>query len=765
MSLFFAAGIYIESLFKTDWISWIFILACLSATIYSFGKDKVIALVLLVCFFGGVLAYYVAQGQGEAKADLTGREVEITGVVLSVSQTEDHAGLTVKTTGYGKILVNIYKKKPDYTGFVGKQIRLSGLLELPASAGNPGGFDYRMYLRSIGIFSVMQAKPIQVSFSENPLNRIAHGIALFRHDFETQLTQIIGKQQSGLASAMLFGDKSGMEEDMYESFQRNGTAHILSVSGLHVGFLYGILVFLLGGKRKPVPNFLILLILFFYGMLSGFCPAVTRALLMIGLHVLSKILCRPYDLLSSAGMAATILLIQNPYGLFNTGFQLSFFAVVLMAFIFPIFARNLPRGQFLTVLLPMPALQAAMAPYTAFVFNYFSFGAFVANFGVVFFSGILIPAGLAAMFAAQFPGPFFDFAATFVDVCIRCVVWCNQLTYADGRTCLNVTSPSVFVLILFYGLFFLFLSEGGRILWQRKKYKIVAALMIFIVGSAGLLNWKTDNGFDRADAVFVDVGQGDCLHIRTPSGKNVLIDGGGKETFDMGKRVLKPYLLKNGVRKIDLAVITHLDIDHYDGIRSIAADGMVDSLGLYAGNQLIQSEILKDTGLDHDQLIFLSAGDQIELDSYVWLEVLYPAKKTGQVYEDELLAKEENPRSLVIRVHLGGYGILMTGDIDNKTEDEVLSLQRQGNIDADILKIGHHGSKYSTSDGFLQAINPRIAVFQTGKNNYGHPDPSILEKCSKKGIMIYRTDKDGAIGLFGLYRNQDPYLRTFRKGT
>lgn len=765
MSLFFAGGIYIGFLFRTDWILCIFLFGCIAAAVACYGKRKVIAWVLIGFFFGGVCAYFIAQGQGDAKAGLTGSEVEIAGEVLSVSQTEERASLTVKTDQFGKVLVGIYKKNPDYTGTVGKRIRLSGLLELPASAGNPGGFDYRMYLRSIGIFSVMQTKPDQVSFSAEQMNRILHGIALFRHDFEAQLSQTIGKRQSGLASAMLFGDKSGMEEDQYESFQRNGTAHILSVSGLHVGFLYGILVFLLGGKRKPVPNIIILIILIFYGVLSGFCPAVTRALLMIGLHILSKTLCRPYDLLSSTGMAAIILLIQNPYALFNTGFQLSFFAVVLMAWIFPIFARNLPRDTFLAVLLPMPALQAAMAPYTAYLFNYFSFGAFVANFGVVFFSGILIPAGLAAMLASPFPGPVFDFAATFVDVCIRCVLWCNQLTYADGKTCLNVTSPSVFLLILFYGIFFFFLSEGGWILWQRKKYKIIAALMVFIVASAGLLEWKTDNRFDCADAVFVDVGQGDCLHIRTPSGKNVLIDGGGKESFDIGKRVLKPYLLKNGVRKIDLAVITHLDIDHYGGIRSLAAEGMVDSLGLYKGNQLIEPGILKDTGLEQDQLLYLSSGDRVDLDSYVWLEVLYPAKKTGLVYESELLAKEENPRSLVIRVHLGGYRILMTGDIDIKTEDEVLSLQRQGSTDADVLKIGHHGSKYSTSDEFLQAVNPRIAVFQTGKNNYGHPDPSILEKCREKGIMIYRTDKDGAIGLFGFYKNKDPYLRTFRKGT
>lgn len=330
---------------------------------------------------------------------------------------------------------------------------------------------------------------------------------------------------------------------------------------------------------------------------------------------------------------------------------------------------------------------------------------------------------------------------------------------------MDVVSPTVFWLVAFYGLFFFLASETGRILLVRKRYKVIAYGMILVIASAGLLDWKTEDGFDKADAVFVDVGQGDCLHIRTPSGKNVLIDGGGKESFDIGKRVLKPYLLKNGVRKLDLAIITHLDIDHYGGIRSLAAGGMVDCLGLYAGNKRIEPDILKETGLSKNQLMYLHKGDRIRVDSYLWLEILYPEQKSEQVYETELMANDENPRSLVVRVHMGEYKILMTGDIDYRTEEELLALQDGETSEADILKIGHHGSKYSTSDEFLTAVNPRVAVFQTGKNNYGHPDSSVLEKCQKKGIMIYRNDKDGAVGFFGFFEDKNPYVQTIKKGT
>jgi len=707
---------------------------------------------------------FIANGNADTKTRLANVEAEIQGEVYSVSQKEDYASLVVQSTEYGRVLINIYQKKPDFVHSVGKWIWVYGLLELPNTAGNPGGFDYRLYLRSVGIHSIMSVQPEQVTFSGEAVNRFTHEVAGFRNAFEEKLSQKIGKQQTGLAIAMLFGDKTGLGDEVYESFQRNGTAHILSVSGLHVGFLYGLLVFLIGGKRKPVSNITILMILVLYGVLSGFCPSVTRALLMIGIHILSKILWRSYDLLSSAGISAIILLIQNPYSLFHIGFQLSFLAVILMGWIFPVIARTLPKGQFFSLILPMPALQAAMAPFTAYLFNYISFGAFAANFGVVFFSGVLIPAGLLAMIASQLSQSCFGFTATFMEICIRCVVWCNDITYAGGKTCMDVISPPVYVLVFAYGLFFFFLSETGRILLIRKKFKCIVCVLIFVMVFACLLNWKTEDGFDKADAIFVDVGQGDCIHIRTPSGKNVLIDGGGKESFDVGKRVLKPYLLKNGVRKIDLAVITHLDIDHFGGIRSLANEGMVDSLGLYEGNRLIEKGIMKDTGLTQTQLLYLHQGDRIKVDSDVWLEILYPQQKSTQIYETEIEAKEENPRSLVIRVHLGKYRILMTGDIDTQTENEVLAVQRTGNIEADILKIGHHGSKFSTSDTFLEAVNPQVAVFLTGKNNYGHPDISIIEKCREKGIMIYRTDKDGAIGLFGLYLDKSPYLRTIKKG-
>jgi competence protein ComEC len=764
MAICYSAGIYVAFLFKLNWMSWVGFFMCFLCALLILGKERRAALVFFCCICAGMISLNAGNTQSDEITKLANHKVELQGEVVSVSHKNDHDSITVSSSKYGLVLINLYQKNQKYKNITGKWIWASGFLELPQTSGNPRGFDYRLYLRSIGVFSIMHVQPDQLTYSESTVNPIAHKLAAFRLGFEEKLSQKLGKKQTGLALAMLFGDKSALEDEIYESFQRNGTAHILSVSGLHVGFLYSLLTFFLLGKRRPIPNIAVFTMLVAYGMLSGFCPSVTRALMMIGIHILSKVLCRSYDLLSATGISAFIILAQNPYSLFHVGFQLSFLAVIVMGWVFPIIKRLIPKEHILSLILPIPALQIAMAPYTAFLFNYVSFGAFVANFGVVFFSGILIPAGLLAMFASHVSDSFFELMAIFMELCIRCVLWCNELTYADGKTCMDVISPPVLGLVVAYCLFFFFLSETGRILCIRKKYKAIAWVLILCISSAGLVGWKTEHGFDKADAVFVDVGQGDCLHIRTPSGKNVLIDGGGKDAFDVGKRVLKPYLLKNGVSKIDLAVVTHLDIDHFGGISSLSEDGMVDTLGLYAGNRLIENEMMKDTGLAQDQFLYLQKGDRVSVDQVVWLEVLYPEKKSHQAYETEIQAQVENQRSLVIRVHLGKYRILMTGDIDIQTENEVIGIQKSSNLQAEILKIGHHGSKYSTSDNFLHTVEPQVAVFLTGKNNYGHPDASVLEKCRQKGIMIYRTDKNGAIGMFGFYKDQNPYFRTIKKG-
>ena len=317
-SLFFVAGVYAGFLDNGSRPLWLAFSILSLIGLLALRKENGRALAAILIFMAGGAWFSLAQHQFDEIGRLPAEAIQFHGTVSTVVQTAECAKLLVRTESHGDMLVSIYKEDPDYELTTGRTATFSGLPENPPTAGNPGGFDYRLYLRSIGVASVMQIRPDEIKFSSKPAKPLAHAIAVFRQDFYAHLWKQIGEEGTNLTMALLFGDKSGLADDTYEAFQRNGTAHILSVSGLHVGFVYSIFVFLIGGKRRPAANAAIMGILLLYGVLSGCCPSVNRALLMIGLHMLSKVLCRQYDLLNSAGIAAVILLVQNAYALFDT---------------------------------------------------------------------------------------------------------------------------------------------------------------------------------------------------------------------------------------------------------------------------------------------------------------------------------------------------------------------------------------------------------------------------------------------------------------
>jgi len=285
---------------------------------------------------------------------------------------------------------------------------------------------------------------------------------------------------------------------------------------------------------------------------------------------------------------------------------------------------------------------------------------------------------------------------------------------------------------------------------KKKLCRGAAAVAAVVLAASVLAPVITREGEKRADIVFIDVGQGDAIHLRTPEGKNILIDSGGSSHYDVGKKTLLPYFLKNGVGKLDLALITHLHQDHYGGLISLSEYIKVDKLGIYEGNYLRQDVIAEETGLSPEQFAYLGKGDKIMLGEEIWVEVLWPAKRSESEYAS-LLEQEgdENSSSLILKIHWQGTAILITGDLGIEGEEEIIKeMKKVGRLEglrADVLKVGHHGSRYSSGQEFLEAAAPRIAVIQVGKNNFGHPHPDALERIENAGAVIRRNDLEGAI--------------------
>ncbi|MBQ0079336.1 MAG: MBL fold metallo-hydrolase, partial [Eubacterium sp.] len=240
---------------------------------------------------------------------------------------------------------------------------------------------------------------------------------------------------------------------------------------------------------------------------------------------------------------------------------------------------------------------------------------------------------------------------------------------------------------------------------------------------------------------------GDCVHIKTEDNKNYLMDGGGSENYQVGKKTLRPYLLKNGVSHIDGAMVTHLHTDHYQGIIELCKEGMVDKLIVYEGNQMFEDEILADTGLKREDVIYVGGGDKLNLGKGARADILWPEKKSVSEYKRSITSEtDENEISLIIKVTVNDVDVLVTGDVDAECEEMMINAKGES-ASASVLKVAHHGSRYSWSDSFMDAVKPEMAVIQVGKNNYGHPTSEVLDGLEARGIPVMRNDLMGAIGL------------------
>ena len=624
-----------------------------------------------------------------------------------------------------KILVNVYSDIADYRTVLWDRMYITGEVSIPKERSNPGTFDYRRYLKSIGIRCIITADGI-----ENV--KKAGGIAALLKSAKCRTADIFESalgDDSAVVMGLLFGETSGIDEDIIETFRRGGTAHVLAVSGLHLGLLYSFLCRFKRKKRSIPADIAIVLALSAYTALAGFTASVVRACLMIFIHIAGNHLNRRYDLISSTCVSMIIILAVNPMQIYSAGFQMSFLAVITLGIMIPLIQKKI-KG----ILLPMIAVQTGMVPYTMYVFNYVSLTSVISNIPVYFIAAAMIPAGISVIAFCWLP-VIAKPAAMITGLFVKLLLWCNDFTYMGGVFTFDVASPSVIFLAVYYIFIFYMCSEAGQIALIRRNYKKIAAVFAAAVICGTGCSVYLSDGFEKTDMVFVDVGQGDCLHIKA-GGKNLLIDGGGSFNYNVGKSTLKPYLLKNGVTKIDMAIATHLHTDHYQGLKELSQTYRIKKLGVYEANSVNENHLKKE--FKTDEILYLAAGDVINMSRNVSVEVLSPDR--GNPLDE----KDENKNSLVLRVNVKGSSVLMTGDIDEKGEKTLIA---DTDIKADILKIAHHGSRYSSCEKFIAVAAPKIAVIQVGKNTYGHPSEEVIKRLEEHKITVLRNDEQGAVGI------------------
>ena len=683
------------------------------------------------------------------------------------------------TTSGVKVIVSLYEAGDmDLREIPGRRISAYGKLKEPPGAENPGCFDYRIYLRSRGIGYLFSAKSIEV-LDDEPVSLRARYIRWLFEARENFLDKFTDPEIRAFIKGTVFGDKSDISEETLEDFTDNGTGHILAVSGLHTGFLYSLLRFL-QGKRRTLPAAAgVIIILIMYGGMTMWSPSTMRAVTVLTISLLSMYARRPFDLLSAVSAAALLILAMEPYQLLSTGFQMSFLALLGIAFLAgPLshFTGGTYAGDLLAAAL---SVQAGILPLTAFVFHRINVLSVLINIPVIFMASVIVPACMIALFISMAIGTVPGIAVLTIEGLSEVILRFNSAVSAEGYFSDLVTSAGIPLLALIYLALMVTSSEWARIRILRRDHRSLLKAYLCVLAFSVCMLPAGYNTFSDDGIVFVSVGQGDCTHIHA-GGKDVLIDGGGDIERNMAEDVLMPYLLANGAERAELACVTHLHTDHALGILQLTEIYPVGAVGIpsdyrksiespghtsedpaadNADNQPGIQELL--TGLTGTQgkVQYIEPNSRIHITEDVYIDPIWPVTESS----DGIGLDDPNEHNTVYMINYKGIKIMVTGDLleedelkmieyyRHKTDDDTSDRPEQADIPmlkCDVLKIAHHGSKSSSSEAFLDAVSPSIAVIQVGANNfYGHPHQQTIDRLTEREIPVYRTDLNGAVGI------------------
>lgn len=615
----------------------------------------------------------------------------------------------------------------------GDVISFRGELTKPTVKRNPGGFDYRSYLAASQIFyevNCYSSEPDILVLGKGLRTWIAKG----RKRITSQLKAILPLKESALLQGIIFGDTSQIGDEDWEMYRRSGVVHLFAVSGFHLSVILGLIWSLLSLKdvkplKRLIMGTMLFLALYYF---VGWSVSLIRAMIMAFLSLLAFVLNRKEDLLTNLGIAGLLILIAFPGQILLSGFQLSFAATFGIIYLYPYIERY-PINRLISIVI---AVQLVTLPLVIYHFHLISIFIPLANvFASILGSIIIILGFIGCSLAWLLPflaAPFFIFAGFLSLILSEVICFLGSIKWA----CLVFPSPNVVFFLLYY-LFILFLPYNARWLWisrlLTKESKVLG--IVVILGCILFFLWPQG---DKMKVVFLDVGQGDAMFISTPGGCNLLVDGGGTpfSSYSIGKSVLYPYLLNEGLKDIDMAVLSHFDMDHGEGLLEVmqyVKMGQILIPPAEDNNELLM-KIKEKARLENIPVIEIFAGEKIVLDQDVYIDVLHPPKN---------IVKEGNDRSLVLRLVYKKAEWLLTGDIEN--EGLTVFMSQNNNFDADILKLPHHGSISSYNESFYSLVKAQAVIVSSGENSYMHPHPNIVQYFDKKEIPVYLTKEKGAV--------------------
>ncbi len=631
---------------------------------------------------------------------------------------------------------------------------------------NPGGFDYQRYMIFRGIwasaFVSKEDHVVRLHAADTMWPR--RGLERSRRAVSELIERACPHEVRGVLKALLIADKSEISPEIREVFNRTGIAHVLAISGLHIGMVATVAFFvfrfllarfqrvLLAGWVTRGAAVMSALPVLFYGLLAGMSPATQRAVIMVMVFLLALLFERERDTMNTLAVAALVILIINPTALFEISFQLSFVAVFAILYALEHLAvvprlssrpRTLAKRLALFLFISAAAILGTL-PLTLYYFNQTSLIGIFANCLMVPLVGFLVvQLGLLAVLLL----PIIDIGAFWV-MKAAAVAMQGGLAVAVpfsrySFSAVKTVTPTLIEIGLYYALAWALFN------FRRTRLTKVMLIGIAVLVVADAAYWANQRfGNQELRVTVMDVGQSSAVLLELPGGSCMLVDGGGfyGNRFDVGARVVAPVLWRKKIATVQTLVLSHPDPDHLNGLLFIAKHFNV-----------------KEVWMNHEHADSESYGDFLDIISEKGIrilqleELLRPKAMNGVKFQclyppKDFLAKKEqdlwrntNNNSVVLKVSFDKISFLFPGDIGTEAEKELTGLAA-GALKSDVLLVPHHGSKHSSSPGFLRYVDPSIAVISAGwKNIFGFPHHKVLKRYEDLGCQIFRTDQHGAI--------------------
>lgn len=703
--------------------------------------------------------------------------------------------------------------------FMGSMVEVTGTLRNFEEPSNPGQFDAPSYYQILQIsFRLNQA---DISYQSGTYSRIKEGLYQLRRVLSRRIDDLLPKEEASVMKTMLLGEKGELDEELKGLYQRNGIAHILSISGLHISMLgMGLYQMLrrLGVRIAPsaaVSSVMILL----YGVMTGFSVSSIRAIAMFLLQMLAVSVGRTYDMITAIALAAVLLLLSQPRYIFHSGFQFSFLCVVGISLLQPVLCNV--RSRLLQKLLAGLSMTVVTLPVYLGCFYQLPVYSVFLNFIVLPLMSILMGAGLVMLAVSFLYQPFGILIGSVVvgvlTIYKRLGLLCEQLPmhlWTPGAP--DVWQIAVYLLLL--ALIALF----GRTRIKEKRYRRAKAAGGYSIGSVYryLIRYGLPVRFcwclvavgilvislrfrPALLVTFLDVGQGDCIFVQEQDGMSYLVDGGSSSVSEVGKYRIVPFLKYQGADRVKAVFVSHADSDHCNGICELLTQAQKE--GITIENLVLPklAEACKEE--NYRELEALAAQQSIPVS---YLHEGQSIRESGVTFhcmhpDEGYVSEDANETSMVLYAAYQDFSLLLTGDVEGQGESmltermqqeaesaAVQKSQTQGEkasmavqqtdmqvqsevevangykpdaqntaMQVDVLKVAHHGSRYSTTEAFLQTVNPAVAVISCGAtNSYGHPHEETLERLTQADVTWFATKDHGAVSVLveknGAYRIQ-----------